>query len=261
MFKRSLLLPEIRSNLQGKGQPIVFLHAFPLSHELFEDWQGPQGFQLILPDFPGFGSSPVFPEEMTLYQAAQGLAGHLNHLHLDRKIILGGISMGGYWAFEFLRLFPERVQKLILVSTRPGVDKPEGRQNRLNMAEKVLREGTEFMVEAMTPGLLGKTTLSQGTLVSGRLAQWIRATKPEAVATAQRAMAQRRDQTELLKTLTVPTLILAGQEDSLIPASEAQAMSELIPGAQLEVIEKVGHLIPTETPEGFKNSLENFVRA
>ena len=198
---------------------------------------------------------------MTLYQAAQGLADHLNHLHIDQKIILGGISMGGYWAFEFLRLFPEKVQKLILVSTRPGVDKPEGRQNRLNMAEKVLRDGTEFMVDAMTPGLLGKTTLSQGTRVSGRLAQWIKATKPEAVAMAQRAMAQRRDQNDLLKSLTVPSLILAGQEDTLIPASEAQTMSELIPGAQLEIIEKVGHLIPMEAPEVFGDSVEKFLRA
>lgn len=256
------MLPEIRSKTNGQGRPFIFLHAFPLSHELFEDWAGPKGFQWILPDFPGFGLSPVFSDDLDLHQAAQALATHLKQLGVGPKIVLGGISMGGYWAFEFLRLYPDWVEKLVLVSTRPGVDKPEGRQNRLSMADRVLREGTEFMVTAMTPGLLGKTTLAQpDKKTSDRLAAWIRVTRPEAVAGAQRAMAQRRDQTDLLKGLKIPTLILAGAEDTLIPYSEAQGMKDLIPGSQLIVVEKTGHLLPMEAPEIFKSSVEKFVRA
>jgi pimeloyl-ACP methyl ester carboxylesterase len=255
------LLPEIRSETNGQGQAFVFLHAFPLSHELFEDWTGPQGFQWILPDFPGFGLSPIFSSDLDLNRAAQALATHLKQLGVGPKIVLGGISMGGYWAFEFLRLYPDWVEKLVLVSTRPGVDKPEGRQNRLAMADRVLREGTEFMVEAMTPGLLGKTTLARpDKKAANRLAGWIRTTRPEAVAGAQRAMAQRRDQTDLLQGLQVPTLILAGTEDTLIPPSEAQGMKDLIPGSQLRIIEKTGHLLPMEVPEIFKSSVEEFIR-
>ena len=255
------MLPEIRSKTSGQGRPFVFLHAFPLSHELFEDWAGPQGFKRILPDFPGFGLSPTFFGDLDLNQAAQALALHLKQLGVGPKIVLGGISMGGYWAFEFLRLYPDWVERLVLISTRPGVDKPEGRQNRLAMADRVLREGTEFMVEAMTPGLLGKTTLAQtDKKAANRLAAWIRATRPEAVAGAQRAMAQRRDQTEFLKEIQVPTLILAGAEDTLIPPSEAQTMKDLIPGSQLLVVEKAGHLLPMEAPEIFKSSVEEFIR-
>ncbi|HVZ80891.1 MAG TPA: alpha/beta hydrolase [bacterium] len=252
---------ELRSKVIGTGRPFVFLHAFPLSHELFDDWSGIEGFELILPDFPGFGLTPLYPEEPTLDRVAEALAEHLKHMGIHEKIVLGGISMGGYWAFEFLRLYPEMVGKLLLASTRPGPDKPEGRAGRLTMADRVLQQGTEFMVDAMTPALLGKTTLAQGDRITGRLAQWIRVTRPEAVAGAQRAMAQRRDQTEFLTSLQVPTLILAGAEDTLIPPAEAHRMKELIPNSQLVTIEKAGHLLPLEAPRIFQSSIESFVRS
>lgn len=167
--------------------------------------------------------------------------------------------MGGYWAMEYLRQFPSRVAKVLLISTRPGVDKPEGRQNRLNMTEKVLQEGTEFMVKAMVPGLLGKTTLSEKPEVADQVGQWIRATKPEAVALAQRAMADRRDQTGLLAELKIPTLIAAGREDALIPFSESETMAKTIAGSQLKILEQVGHLLPLEAPDPFQKIVDEFL--
>src|SRR5581483_5700171 len=113
----------IRSSIYGTGSPLVLLHAFPLSHELWQGFQAPAGHQLVLPDFPGFGLSPLHNGDLTLFEAAQGLENHLRSLGLTQPITLGGISMGGYWAFEYLRLFPGRVAKLLLISTRPGTDK------------------------------------------------------------------------------------------------------------------------------------------
>lgn len=252
-------LPSIQSTVSGSGKPLVILHAFPLSHLIWEGFKAPPGFSLILPDFPGFGTSPMAKPGLTLEAAAQGLETHLQELKITDPIVLGGISMGGYWAMEYLRLFPARVAKLLFISTRPGLDKPEGRQNRLNMADKVLRDGTEYLVLAMTPGLLGKTTLADKPELVIRIGQWIRDTKPEAVALAQRAMADRRDQTNLLPGLRVPTLVMAGREDALIPASEAESMAQAIPGSRLKVLDKVGHLIPLEEPAAFQKIVDEFV--
>jgi 3-oxoadipate enol-lactonase len=139
------------------------------------------------------------------------------------------------------------------------VDKPENRQNRLNMAEKVEKEGVSYLLEVLIPGLLGKSTLAVKPEVKRQLTQWIQQTLPNAVALAQRAMANRRDQTDLLKKIKAKTLILAGQEDILIPTSESEAMCRAIPGSRLQVLDKVGHLLPLEDPQKFQNLLEEFL--
>jgi 3-oxoadipate enol-lactonase len=191
--------------------------------------------------------------------AAQRLNEQLNELNIERPFALAGISMGGYWAFEVYRQFPNQVDQLILISTRPGVDKPEGRQNRLNMAEKVEKEGVGYLPAAMIPGLLGKTTLSDKPEVTRLVTGWINETPAAAVALAQRAMANRRDQTDLLARIKAKTLIIAGQEDDLIPPSEAQAMHQAIPNSQLTLIDQVGHLVPIEAPKIFQKTLEEFL--
>jgi len=251
--------PTVFSIQLGSGSPLVLLHAFPLSHLIWKNIAPPAGYRLILPDFPGFGDSPMASPGLTLADAAQGLEKHLREKGINGSIVLGGISMGGYWAMEYLRQFPNRVAKVLFISTRPGVDKPEGRQNRLNMAEKVVKEGTEFMVSAMIPGLLGKTTLAEKPKVVDQVGQWIRSTRPEAVALAQKALADRRNQTDLLPVLKVPALVLAGQEDALIPPSEAEAMSKAIPGCQLRILKRVGHLIPLEDPAEFQKIIDEFL--
>lgn len=253
------MAPIIRSTIIGRGSPVVLLHAFPLSHKLFQAVQPPTGHSLILPDFPGFGSSPLTEPGLTLEVAAHALEKHLKELDLEGPVVLGGISMGGYWAMEFLRLYPARTTKILFISTRPGVDKPEGRQNRLNMAEKVIKDGTGYLVEAMIPGLLGKTSLADKPEVKVTLGHWIRETDPKAVALAQRAMADRRDQADILPTLKVPTLIIAGREDNLIPFAESEAMAKTIPHSQLEIFDQVGHLVPLEDPSAFQKSLDRFV--
>lgn len=251
--------PVIRSQCRGGGRPVVLLHAFPLSHELWNQITPPPGFEFILPDFPGFGLTPLAGPGLSISEAALGLEAHLKQLGLKERFILGGISMGGYWALEFMRQFPERVEAIALISTRAGVDTPEGRKKRLDVAEKVEKEGTEGLIAGMLPGLLGKTTIQNKGDIVTRVGQWIREASPQGVALAQRAMSDRREQKDLLPQIKVKSLIMAGREDALIPVSEAEAMARLIPGSRLEIHERVGHLIPLELPKEFESSLHAFL--
>lgn len=246
------------SNLQN-DQIIVLLHAFPLSHEIWNQLEPIPGYRFITPDFPGFGAEPLATPGFTLELAAQHLDRQLRDQNVHKPFVLVGISMGGYLALEYVRQFPDRVNQLILISTKPGVDKPEGRQNRLNMAERVEKEGVSYLVEAMIPGLLGKTTLTDKPKVKDRLSEWILNSSPQAVALAQRAMANRRDQTDLLGRIKARTLIIAGQEDALIAPTEAVAMGQTIPNSQVELLGQVGHLVPIESPKLFQKSLQTFL--
>ena len=113
----------------GEGDPLVLLHAFPLNGRMFESqmkaFSG--SHRVVAPDYPGFGRSPRTPAQPDVRYYAEGVGGLLDRLHLER-VILGGVSMGGYVAFECMRLFPERVTALVLANTRPEPDSEEMRR-------------------------------------------------------------------------------------------------------------------------------------
>ena len=224
-----------------------------------EKSQPSPGYSLITPDFPGFGQTPL-ASELSFSEAAEALENCLTEKGITGPIVLGGISMGGYWAMEYYRLYPKRISSLLFISTRSGIDRPEARQNRLNIAEKVVAEGTDFLLEFMVPGLLGRTTLIEKPDIRSQLNQWIKQTSPQAIALAQRTMANRRNQNELTKEINVPTLVIAGREDALIPLFESEALVKSIRNSQLKVIERAGHLLPIEKPETFQKVVDNFLQ-
>ena len=112
----------------GIGQPLLFLHAFPLNRSM---WSGELmallqdgRFRLVALDWRGFGESDTTVGISTMEQLADDVAGLMDELGMQNAILCG-LSMGGYAAFAFLRKYPERVKGLILADTRPGADTDE----------------------------------------------------------------------------------------------------------------------------------------
>ncbi len=247
----------VKSVTVGQGKPVILLHAFPLSHQMWRTLQPRAGTRFIFPDFPGFGLSPlprpIDVPDFTLL--SQSLEQHLIDLGVQTPFTLGGISMGGYWAMEFARLFPNRIEQLLLISTRAGVDKPEGRSKRLQMADQVEKEGMAGIAEGMVPGLLGKTTLRNKPQTAALLGQWLQEAPAPGVALAQRVMASRRDQSAWLPNIKVKAHVWAGQEDAMFPNSESQTMAQAIPDSELKIFEGAGHLVPLEDPDGFQRAI------
>src|SRR5688500_14266887 len=93
---------------KGTGDPIFLLHAFPLNGRMFELQMKAvaETRRFVAPDFPGFGRSPRTPAQPDVRYYAECIRGLLDRLGLER-VVLGGVSMGGYVAFECMRLFPE----------------------------------------------------------------------------------------------------------------------------------------------------------
>src|SRR5215217_1383635 len=144
---------------EGTGDPLVLLHAFPLNGRMFElqmkAFSGDR--RVVAPDYPGFGRSPRTPAQPDVHYYAEGVRGLLDRLHLER-VTLGGVSMGGYVAFECMRLFPERVSALVLANTRPEPDSAEMRETRNATALRVAEEGVGVLVELQMERLLAPDT-------------------------------------------------------------------------------------------------------
>jgi len=246
---------------KGTGLPLVLLHAFPLNRRMWEaqieSWS--RQFRVIAPDWRGFGESPPGDEEFTMELCADDLHQLLRYLKVKEKLVLLGLSMGGYIAFEFLRKYQDQLRGLILAATQPIPDSEPSRKARYETAEFVQKEGTGPLAEKLIPRLLGKTTLETKPDVVERVRSSIQSNSPQGIAKACYGLAWRRDSSALLDQIQVPTLVLAGSEDVIVPRVQADIMHQRISSSQFSVIYESGHLINLEQLVKFQDAVLSFL--
>lgn len=244
----------------GSGDTVVFLHAYTLDASQWDHQVAALSgdVRCVRIDLWGCGESPPPPPgDPTLAGYAASVLATLDALGIARFSVVG-LSMGGYIAFELWRLAATRIRALVLCSTRPGADDDMRRDDRLAIAARVEREhSVESIVEPMLDRLLGpgaRNEVHVADPVRGR----IRRGTPEGVVFAQRAMAARRDSSDLLDCIDVPALVIAGKHDAIIPVADVRAMSGSISGARFVELD-CGHLGNLEEPRAFNAALSAFL--
>ncbi|HKX29707.1 MAG TPA: alpha/beta fold hydrolase [Blastocatellia bacterium] len=260
MNKRSINGVELCYRDLGSGPPIIFLHAFPLSQKMWDAQVDriAANHRVITFDWRGFGQSSLGAGIQSVETFADDLAALMKSLNLERATICG-LSMGGYAAFAFYRKYRDLLSSLILADTRATPDTEEGKRGRQEMADLVRTQGTPPIIETMIPRLIGETTLQKSPAVAEQVRSIIKSGQPEGIAQALIAMANRPDSTSILAEIDCPTLIISGDEDRLIPLSEAEKMHHAIPKSSFEIVHQAGHLPNLEQPEGFNLAILKFL--
>jgi len=258
----NLLHRSLRYLETGEGRPLVLLHAFPLSADqwLPQLHRAPPGWRFIAPDLRGFrGAGPAFEDpglgNLSIDDYADDVIQLMVHLEIDRAVVCG-VSMGGYVAFGMLRRAPKRVAGLILANTRATADSDEGRAGRDRMIDLANREGAGAIAREMVPKLLGATSRSNQPDLEDAVHRLIQMNSTEGIVSGLRALKTRPDSTPLLGAITVPTLVISGDEDVIIPSKEAEGLHKAIPGSRLVIFPKVGHLSNLETAGEFSRAVE-----
>lgn len=247
---------------RGTGVPLLLVHGFPLDHTMWVGQiDGLSGGQcrVIAPDLRGFGRSPARDDKVTMEQFADDLAALLDGLGICEPVVLCGLSMGGYVAFQFWLKYAARLRGLILCDTRAAADTPEVAAGRLVMADRLLREGPSPLVESMAPRLFAESTCRQRPEVVEGLRRVMMGTHPRGIAAAARGMAVRPDMTPSLGQIRCPTLVIVGQNDVISPSAEMRGIAEAIPGARFIEIPIVGHMAPLENPAAVNVAIGEFL--
>ena len=246
--------------VSGSGPAILFIHGYPLDRTIWREQIGAlDGFRRIAPDLRGMGQSdaPDLGYSMSIYAA--DLAALLDALGID-QVVLCGLSMGGYVALEFVRQWRSRVRGLVLMATRADADAPEVRRGRDAAAATARERGASAIADAMLPKMLAPATLGRLPDVAEGLRALMSSTPVAGMVGALAAMRDREGSEPLLPTLAgIPTLIVAGEADALIPPDQARAMATSIPGARIVIIPGAGHLPPVEQPEITTARLREFL--
>ena len=245
----------------GEGQTLFLLHGFPLDQRLWQyQLEGlSDRLHVVAVQMRGFGSSTLDEPDFSLAELAQDVDFLRQHLAGGQTIWLAGLSMGGYVGLEYWRQYANQLRGLILCHTKPTTDNETGKAGRIAMGQKALAEGTWAAVEPMFGKLLSEQTVASKPEIVTLVRSMMQSVAPATVAAAQNAMAQRRDFTEQLPTIQLPTLVIAGQSDAIAPASEGEAWSSKIPNASFVIIPNTAHLSPLENPTVFNQTLLKFL--
>lgn len=252
---------EMAYDEMGSGMPVVLLHGYPFNRSMWSEQAEAlsERYRIITPDLRGLGETKGTGETAMMDEMARDVAALLDHLGI-RRIVLGGLSMGGYVALAFYRRFPLHVRALVLADTRAQSDTEEARRNRFEQAQRVLSDGMEAIADDFLPKVLAPATIAERPEIVARVRRMITDTDPKGAAAALYGMAARTDQTDYLPRILAPTLIIVGSEDKLIPLPEAELLNREIRGSRLEVLNGAAHLSNIERPAEFNRALADFLQ-
>lgn len=240
---------------------LLLIHGFPQDRTLWTSTAQALSdtVNVLAPDLRGFGEDRrPLPEAMTMDAYAADLKALLDEQCIDR-VVLCGLSMGGYIALAFLERWQERVQGLILCNTRATADSDEGKAARAETARNAFDKGVAVIARGMVPKVLSERTRREKPELAITVEAMMARQSPDAVAAAALGMSQRPDRSPMLASITVPTLIITGSDDSLMPLPTSEAMHAAIPGSELMVLPNAAHLSNLEVPERFNATVERFL--
>jgi pimeloyl-ACP methyl ester carboxylesterase len=248
---------------------ILLIHGFPLTSRLWKPQvQGLANVaSLIAPDLRNHGSSKLPPKftgsyTITIENFADDCITLLENIGISHPIVIGGLSMGGYVALALYRKYPERVRAMILAATRAGADSPETRVNRNKSIQSIKVNGRQTIIDTMLRSLISdETRAKRPKLILDVYRIMQDSVNEDAMIKDLIALRDRPDSTDLLPHVEVPTLIIHGAQDKIIPFAEAENTHKLIPKSSLVQIRSAGHLPNLEQSRAFNQAIRQFLRS
>lgn len=247
---------------RGSDIPCVLIHGYPLNRMIWRaQWEGLADVaRVIALDLRGFGESDAvnaaaeistFADDVRAFLVARGVRG---------RLVLGGLSMGGYVALAYLRQYPDQVAGLILANTKATADTLESKANRAKSIALAQASGADAIVQEMLPKLLAPQTYASNPALVARARRIMRRATVPGIVAALGAMRERPDSIPTLLKFERPTLIIAGAADQLMSAADAEKMKRAARDSALVTIPHAGHLTPMEQPEAFNRAVARFLR-
>ncbi|NMC13886.1 MAG: alpha/beta fold hydrolase [Chloroflexi bacterium] len=245
----------------GQGIPVLFVHGYPLNQKIWQPQiEGLSDIvRIITPDLRGHGESQASEREYSMDLFAEDCAALLDAIPITQKIVLCGLSMGGYVSFAFLRKYSSRLAGLILTATRASPDSETVKQNREKAITQVQSEGVNKVIDNMLPKLLSPLSMAHNPALVNQVREIMQSVSSQGYIGDLTGMKNRPDSTPLLPTINIPTLLIFGDQDEIISIDEAKRLDSLIPDSRLEIINGAGHLLNLEKPEEFNTIVRDFL--
>jgi pimeloyl-ACP methyl ester carboxylesterase len=228
---------------------LVFLHGFGEYARIWADF---------IPQFT-WAEKPIVPS-FAHWTSAKSIADYareiLVSLPQDRKLTLVGHSMGGYIALEMAKLFPERIEKVVLLHSTALPDTAEKQINRDRTIEFLMKHGATVFIKSFVANLFSPDFVANNRALMDQLIARYQDLGAEGLIAASRAMRDRADFTEFLRDTHIPFMFIHGDADPLISTDSILAIKAhhkcvILPG--------VGHQGAYEAPVACYDAIQSFI--
>ncbi|MDJ1491634.1 alpha/beta hydrolase [Cytophagaceae bacterium DM2B3-1] len=247
-------------SIHGQGTPVVFLHGFCESKEIWQEFLAPleTSFQSIVVDMPGFGKSTSNTNYQSIDAMAEEVHLLLQELSISKSIIIAH-SLGGYVGLALAEKYPESIAGLGLFHSTAYPDTEEKKQGRNKTSEAIRQNGMPEFLENFIPGLFYKerhTELQETITAVYKLTSHTPA--PTAIA-ATLAMRDRPDRTHVLRNSNYPVLFIAGKNDNAVVFESAREQFYLPDHSIVQALSDTAHMGMFEKPEETRAMVKSFV--
>ena len=235
---------------------IIFIHGFPFNKNSWIPQLSalPSHFTGIAVDVRGHGNSTsghgffsidVFAKDLLVFMRKMGI----------EKAVLCGVSMGGYIALRAHEIQPESVAGLILSDTHAYADDNAAKLKRFDTIQSVLKNGKRAFSIGFVNKVFSQRSQAESPEAVNLIKSSIRRNVESSICATLLALASRTDTTASLSSITVPSLVIRGGEDSITSAEQASALAFGIPAATYLEIPDCGHLPNLENPTRFNEAM------
>ncbi|MCX7984892.1 MAG: alpha/beta hydrolase [Bacteroidetes bacterium] len=246
---------------ENRTPPLVFIHGFPFSSEMWEPQVSALSSKvtMVTYDVRGLGKSAVGDGQYTIELFVDDLIALLDYLKIATAVLCG-LSMGGYIALRTFQRYPERIAGLILSNTKSEADNNQAKIQRAQTILRVKHEGLTPFADEFIQKLFAPTTFTTNPHIIDRIRSMILNTPLLGFCGVQLALAARTDTTEFLPSITVPTLLIAGNHDRFSPPCVMETMHKNIPNSEFHVFSNSAHMCNLEEPEHFTEIVGTFIK-
>lgn len=251
-------MEEIFFKKYGKGKAVIFIHGFCETHEIWDGFIEPftNHHEIIVLDLPGFGASPLPSTPFSIDDVAARVLRWTDEQHIDKPIVIGH-SLGGYLALAMAGIASSKMAGLGLFHSTIFEDSDERKANRTKVIEFVSKHGVDPFIDTFVPGLFFDKHHPAISLVD----KISRKTPLSTLVAYTLAMRNRSSYEEVFKKLEMPTLILGGEKDGIIPSEITSKHLQYNPKARLHLLPSVGHMAMYENPAEAQKIIGAFIQA
>ncbi len=239
----------------GKGYPIVLIHGFCETHEIWNDLAESLSnkFEIFVIDLPGFGNSPALPLPFSIDDVGAKVFEWIIQQKIEQSIVIGH-SLGGYVALAIAKRHSEKIAGLGLIQSTAFPDSDEKKANRNKVIEFVKAHGTDPFIDTFVPGLFFDKQHKAITEVD----KISRKTTKETLLAYTAVMRDRPSSIDFIKSNKGPVLIIGGEMDTIIPAEVTLELGRLASNSVVHLMKNIGHMAMYESPEETQNAIELF---
>jgi pimeloyl-ACP methyl ester carboxylesterase len=248
--------------IYGSGDPLLMIMGYGSTMKLWErkliDLLSSH-FQVIVFDHRGMGGTEIGQRPFSIERFADDAAGLLDALEIKKAHLLGW-SMGGLIAEEVALRHPAKANKLVLYAAHCNAalfpPPNEVIQKLTDTSGTPEEQGMRFISLLFPPAWLQ----TQGQRLKEIFFRPLGTIPPETMGKQSQAIGDWKGCCDRLGSISNPTLVIAGSEDQLVPPQNARFLAEKIPGARLVLMEKTGHGLMFQDPEGFGKQVMDFLK-